>query len=105
MYHKVWFEILNLGHKITKTSCSIQIAKTSYAREVKFDEELNYSEDLKFIKKMLNFGNFFFLDTDQVSTSTRRFKKDGYFKTLFYWNIQAFTPEKYKKNKPYNSVR
>ena len=104
-YDKCWYKFYDIGHNLTKTSYSIQIAKTNIAKKVKFDEELNYSEDLKFIKMMLVFGNFFFLNTNQVATSTRRFKKDGYFKTLFYWNIQALTPEKLKKHKPYSSVR
>jgi len=104
-YDKCWYKFFDIAHKITKTSYSIQIAKTSVAREVKFDEELNYSEDLKFIKTMMIFGDFFFLNTNQVAASTRRFRQDGYFKTLFYWNIQAFIPEKFKKYKPYSSVR
>ena len=104
-YDKCWYKFFDIAHKITKTSYSIQIAKTSIAREAKFDEELNYSEDLKFIKTMMIFGNFFFLNTNQVATSSRRFKQDGYFKTLIYWNIQAFTPEKFKKHKPYSYVR
>ncbi|NOX15718.1 MAG: glycosyltransferase [Epsilonproteobacteria bacterium] len=104
-YDRCWYNFFDIAHKITKTSYSIQIAKTSIAKEVKFDEELNYSEDLKFVKTMLIFGNFFFLNTKQVATSTRRFRQDGYFKTLFYWNIQALTPEKLKKHKPYSTVR
>ena len=104
-YDKCWYKFFDIAHKITKTSYSIQIAKTSVAREVKFDEELNYSEDLKFIKTMMIFGDFFFLNTNQVAASSRRFRQDGYFKTLFYWNIQALTPEKFKKHKPYSSVR
>ncbi len=97
IYDKCWYKFFDIAHKITKTSYSIQIAKTSVAREVKFDEELNYSEDLKFIKTMMIFGNFFFLNTNQVAASTRRFRQDGYFKTLFYWNIQALKPKKFKK--------
>ncbi len=104
-YNKCWYKFFDVAHKITKTSYSIQIAKTGIAKEVKFDEKLNYSEDLKFIKTVLIFGSFFFLNTNQVATSTRRFRKDGYLKTLFYWNIQAMTSEKFKKDKPYDSVR
>lgn len=104
-YDNVWFAFYNIAHRVSKTSFSIQIAKTDIAKEVKFDENLNFSEDLKFIKTMLVFGDFFFLNTKEVATSTRRFKKDGYFKTLFYWNIQALTPEKFKQQKPYSFVR
>ncbi len=105
VYDKLWYKFYDFGHWLTKTSYSIQIAKTDIAKQVKFDEELNYSEDLKFIKNMQIFGNFFFFRTDQVSTSTRRFKQDGYFKTFFYWNIQALTPERFKKHKQYSSIR
>ena len=105
LYDKCWFKFFDIGHRFTKTSYSIQIAKTDVAKNIKFDEDLHYSEDLKFINEMLVFGNFFFLNTNQVATSTRRFKQDGYFKTLFYWNKQALTPEYLKKNRPYSSVR
>jgi len=105
VYNRVWYKFFDFAHKITKTSYSVQIAKTSVAKEIKFDEELNYSEDLKFIKTMLIFGNFFFLNTNEVATSTRRFSQEGYLKTLLFWNIQALTPEKFKKCKPYSSVR
>jgi hypothetical protein len=101
----LWYKFYDFGHWLTKTSYSIQIAKTDIAKQVKFDEKLNYSEDLKFIKNMQIFGNFFFFATDQVATSTRRFKHDGYIKTFFYWNIQALTPEYFKKNKHYSSIR
>jgi len=104
-YDKSWFKFYDIGHKLTKTSYSIQIAQTNIAQKVRYDEDLNYSEDLKLINEMRLFGDFFFLNTNQVSTSTRRFKKDGYFKTLFFWNVQALTPYKNKINKPYSSVR
>ena len=104
-YDKSWFKFYDIGHKLTKTSYSIQIAQTNIAQKVRYDEDLNYSEDLKLINEMRLFGDFFFLNTNQASTSTRRFKKDGYFKTLFSWNIQALTPYKNKINKPYSPVR
>jgi len=105
LYDKVWFKLFDMGHKITKTSYSVQIAKTSIAKKIRFDEKLNYSEDLKFIEELSVFGNFFFLNTNQVSTSTRRFRKKGYLKTVIDWNIQAFTPYKNKINKEYETVR
>lgn len=105
LYERSWFKFYDFGHRLTKTSYSIQIAKTSIAKRVKFDEALKYSEDLKFIKDMQTFGNFFFLDTDEVSTSTRRFQKHGYFRTFIYWNIQALKPRSLKIKDDYNSVR
>ncbi|MDX1808136.1 MAG: glycosyltransferase [Sulfurospirillaceae bacterium] len=105
LYSKLWLKFYDLGHKLTQTSYSMQIAKTDIAQGIKFDEELNYSEDLKFIRNMQIFGEFFFFNTKEVLTSVRRFEKDGYLRTLIYWNIQAFTPEFLKKNKNYKSIR
>lgn len=102
---RAWFALLNLGHRLSKTSFSIQIARTDIARDVRFDESLHYSEDLLFIKEMLVFGEFFYLDTDTVRTSTRRFRKEGYLKTLLLWSVQALTPYRMKKNQAYPIVR
>lgn len=105
LYDRLWFKFYDKGHRYLKTSYSLQLAKAKTARKVPFDEELNYSEDLKFIRDMQAYGNFFFFDTDQACTSTRRFRKDGYFGTLFYWVVQALTPEFIRKKRKYSSIR
>jgi len=105
LYSRFWLKFYDIGHRLSKTSYSLQIAKTNIAQSVKFDEALNYSEDLKFIKNMQIFGEFFFFSTKEVQTSVRRFEKDGYLRTFIYWNIQALTPEFLKKNKNYRSIR
>ncbi|NIA10669.1 MAG: glycosyltransferase, partial [Nitrospiraceae bacterium] len=105
LYDKIWYKIFDIFHKLSKTSYSIQIAKSDIAKKIGFDEELNFSEDLKFIKDILIFGEFFFVNSDKIYTSTRRFRKNGYFKTVFEWILQAFAPKKIKKNKKYPSYR
>jgi len=100
-----WFLLLNLSHLLTKTSCSIQIAKSDIAKQVKYDEDLNFSEDLKFIKSMLVFGDFFYLNTNSVFISIRKFMKKGYVKTFSEWIYQALMPESKKKNKSYDEIR
>lgn len=105
VYDKTWFKIFDIFHKFTKTSYSIQIAKSDIAKKIGFDEELNFSEDLKFIKYLLIYGDFFFVNTDKVYSSTRRFRKNGYFKTVFEWILQAVMPKSKKRNKEYTSYR
>ena len=100
-----WFSVLNISHLLTKTSCSVQIAKSDVAKQVKYDEDLNFSEDLKFIKSMLVFGDFFYLNTNSVFISIRRFMKKGYVKTFSEWVCQALIPESKKKNKSYDEIR
>ncbi len=102
---KLWYKFYDISHKITQTSYSIQIIKSDLLKNVKFDEELNFSEDIKFIKDAKKYGKFFFFNTNSVATSTRRFKKDGYIKTLIKWSIQANLPEFLKKNSNYNPIR
>ena len=104
-YSKAWFKFYDIGHKITDTSYSIKIAKTDIAKKVKYDEDLNFSEDLKFIRKTKKFGRFFFFKTKKVSMSTRRFRGDGYLTTFLKWNLQAIFPYKIKKNKEYKVIR
>jgi len=104
-YGKCWYDFYNFGHKTTKTSYSIQIAKTDIAKEVKYNEEFSFSEDLVFLKDMRKKGKFFFLETKQVKTSARRFLEDGYLKTFLIWNYQAILPRFLKKKKKYKPIR
>ena len=104
-YDKLWFKIYDIGHFLTKTSFSFQIAKTSFAKKIKYDESLNYSEDNEFIKEMLIYGNFFFIHTKGVVSSPRRFRQNGYFKTTFKWIYEALMPYNKRRYKSYESVR
>ncbi len=88
-YAMMWMKFYNIGHKYTKTSFAIQIMKSSLRDKVKFDEKLSLAEDLQFIKDCLKFGNFFFLNTKNVFTSTRRFEKIGWINLFIKWNYDA----------------
>lgn len=105
LYSKVWFKIYDICHSVSNTSYSIQIAKTSFSKGVDYDEKLHYSEDLKFIKDMKKYGNFFFFKTKDVYTSTRRFQKYGYLTLTCLWILQSILPKKLKTNKKYKVVR
>ncbi len=104
-YAKRWFEFYDFMHRITKTSYSLQIAKSDVARRVRFDNTLELGEDLLFIQQCRKFGSFFFLDTDQVSTSTRRFRSVGYLRLSLYWTFGALVPHKLKQTWNYHVIR
>ncbi len=82
---RMWMGMYDLVHKYTKVSYSIQIAKTSLMKKVKFNEKLRLAEDLQFIKDCLVYGKFFYFDTDAVLTSVRRFEKIGWIKLFVIW--------------------
>ncbi|MGB7597272.1 MAG: glycosyltransferase [Gallionella sp.] len=104
-YGRTWFRAYDHIHRLTRTSFSIQVARTQVARGVRFREDLNFSEDLNFIQECRRYGRFFFVPTDQVSTSTRRFDSRGYLRLSLRWTYEALMPMRYKVNKKYDVVR
>lgn len=89
LYARTWMKFYDFGHRFTKSSYSIQIARSSLMDKVKFNEEIHLAEDLQFIKDCRKYGKFFFLLTDSVFTSTRRFVKIGWLKLFLKWNFDA----------------
>lgn len=102
---KGWFEFYNFAHWLTKTSYSLQFARRDLLSKIKFDEELQFGEDTKFLKEIKKHGKFFFFKTDKVFTSTRRFDAYGYFKLLLIWISYASKPYNLKKLIRYKAVR
>jgi uncharacterized protein (TIGR00661 family) len=105
LYARAWFALYDFVHRETRTSFSIQIARTQVAQGVRFREDLNFAEDLTFIRECRRYGRFFFVDTDQVSTSTRRFDSHGYFYLALRWSIEALLPLRLKANRKYDVIR
>jgi glycosyltransferase involved in cell wall biosynthesis len=48
-----------------------------------FDEEIQMAEDHAYARKAAKYGKFGFIKTEPVLTSSRRFERDGRFKTYF----------------------
>lgn len=104
-YGRVWFQAYDIIHRLTRSSFSIQIARTPVARGVRFHEELHFAEDLHFIHECRRYGRFFFVPTDQVSTSTRRFDTVGYLRLALRWTFEALLPMRFKLNRKYHVIR
>lgn len=105
LYARAWFRFYDVMHRLTKTSFSIQIARSVVARGVPFHEDLNFAEDLMFIHECRRYGRYFFVPTDQVSTSTRRFEARGYLRQSLRWLIEALLPLRFKRNRNYDVIR
>ena len=102
---QLWFTFYDLGHKFTKTSYAIQIIKSSLLDRVYFHEDLDMAEDLEFINEAQKYGKFFFLETNEVYTSTRRFEKEGWWYVFLYWNFVALLPDRLKRKFIYKVIR
>ncbi len=102
---KFWFAFYNLGHRLTKTSYSLQIVKYSLLKKVHFDERLVMGEDLKLIRDASQYGRFFYFLTKDVYTSTRRFEQEGWLKVFFHWIFVSLLPYRIQKYFTYKTIR
>ena len=102
---RLWFSFYDLGHRITKASYAIQIAKTSMLKKFTFDESLLMGEDLHLIAFALKFGKFFVFSTKNVFTSTRRFDDEGWWRIFYIWTFVAMLPISLRKKFSYKVVR
>jgi uncharacterized protein (TIGR00661 family) len=100
-----WFRLYDLWHRLTRTSYSLQVVRTDVAADIHYDERLNYSEDLVYLKQARQYGRFFFFQTDAVMSSARRFGRYGYVQQTLLWLYQALQPLSVKKRKRYEVVR
>jgi len=105
IYAKLWFRFYDIAHIILHASLSIQIVKKDVFYKVWYDETLQYTEDWKMMKNAERFGKYFFMWTDKVYTSTRRFDSVGYFKQLILFIYWGILPEKYKRKVNYEVIR
>lgn len=104
-YARAWFSVYDLIHRLTKTSYAIQLARTPVARGIGFREDLHFAEDLIFIRECRHYGRFFYVFTDQVATSTRRFEANGYLRQGLRWVIEALMPMRLKAHRKYDVIR
>lgn len=104
-YARAWFKFYDLGHKLTKRSYAIQIARRDLFPPLRFDESLVTSEDGDLTDQALRHGAFFFMPTRAVSTSTRRFTTHGWWRTFFYWTLVDRLPKSWRRTFTYGVVR
>ncbi len=102
---RLWFAFYDLCHKLFKVTYSIQIYKRSILNNIRYDESMTRGEDLKLIKEALKFGQFFFLNTQTVHTSTRRFEQVGWWKLFVNWTVLANLPYSIQKKFDYEVTR
>ena len=85
----IWMlETYNLYAKITENikphapGMCIFMKKNIHDAVQGFDEHVLLAEDMDYVQRAARFGTFGILRDVEISTSTRRFRKDGHFKTI-----------------------
>jgi glycosyltransferase involved in cell wall biosynthesis len=101
-----WFAFYDWGHRLTASSFAIHLMRADLRASVRFDEARSFGEDLRLTKTLRRHGAFFFLTTDTVSTSTRRFDHIGYWRLFMRWLWEAnVLAHSHKRNGSYAIVR
>lgn len=102
---RAWFAYYDLAHRLGKGSYAIQMARRSLFPAIRFDERLIMGEDLQLIKRARESGDFFFLPTNEVFTSTRRFDTVGYWRLFVRWTFVSVLPARLQKLFGYDIIR
>lgn len=81
-----WSRINSFFYRMFKVLFTIHIVKKDLLSRASYDEDLVSGEDIQYGRMLSKYGKYFFMKTDKVKTSDRRFKKKGY-ATMFFVNL------------------
>lgn len=96
---KLWSRINSTLFRLFKVLYTVHIVRKDLLEKVSYDEHLTSGEDIEYGRMLARYAPYFYMPTDQVSTSDRRFKKKGYL-TMFvinaYYGLRMFVLPKSK---------
>jgi glycosyltransferase involved in cell wall biosynthesis len=72
---------------------------------VKSDERRQVAEDLAFVNAAREYGKSFYMPTDTIATSTRRFDAVGWLHMIFYWALIMSLPASLQRTFIYRVIR
>ncbi|MFA5942261.1 MAG: glycosyltransferase [Candidatus Paceibacterota bacterium] len=101
---RFWSRYLNSTDRLVKIMHRAHIVRRDLIDKVSYDEELVSGEDMKYSRALAKYGKYFFMPTDQVITSARRFKQKGYLK-MFFINMQSGLPKHLLKRCGWEAIR
>jgi glycosyltransferase involved in cell wall biosynthesis len=104
-FMNAWYRFYDGVHELFKHTATITIARYDIAKVTRFVEGQTWMEDLQFVRDMKRQGRYFFMHTNAVATSTRRFAKDGWFRTLFWQTLLGILPSAFQRRFSYSVVR
>jgi len=103
---RFWFWYRNYTDRFMKTLHVIHIVKAEIARKEKYDEKLAATEDLRYGRGLSRQGKkYFFMETDSVITSARRFEQKGYLKMFFINIYYGLLPKSILKKMGWETIR
>jgi len=101
---RFWSWYLNVTDRLIRIMHRIHIVRNALLDKAEYDVELVSGEDMKYSRDLAKHGTYFFMSTDQVVTSSRRFKQKGYLK-MFFVNMLSGLPRWILKHADWEVVR
>lgn len=101
---RFWSHYINVTDKLIRIMHRIHIVRRDLLHTVAYDEELVSGEDLKYSQDLARHGQYFFMPSDQVITSARRFLKKGYF-AMFFINMKSALPKWLLRHADWETIR
>ena len=102
---RAWYSFYNFANRVTHTSRSIQLIRRDLLQEFRFNEALTFDEDTFLLRQCEARSKYFFMKTDKVFASIRRFESKGWIPQLAQWIYFASRSYERKKRIQYEVVR
>jgi glycosyltransferase involved in cell wall biosynthesis len=102
---RAWYRFYNFANRVVRTTRSIQVIRRDLLRDFRFDEALTFDEDTFLLRQCKTRSKYFFMKTDRVFSSTRRFEINGWVRQLIEWISFASRSYEAKKHIQYRVVR
>lgn len=101
---RFWSWYLNVTDRLIKIMHRAHIVRRDLLESVQYDEGLVSGEDLRYSRDLAKHGTYFFMSTDQVITSARRFKQKGYL-AMFFINMRSGLPRWILRHADWETIR
>lgn len=101
---RFWSRYLNVTDRLLRIMHRIHIVRAYLLDKAEYDVDLVAGEDMRYSRDLARHGKYFFMPTDQVITSARRFKQKGYLK-MFFINMRSGLPKRLLKHADWETIR
>lgn len=83
---RFWSRFNNFFYRLFKVLFTIHIVRKDFLSKASYDENLVSGEDIQYGRELSKYAKYFFMKTDKVKSSDRRFRKNGYL-AMFFINL------------------
>ncbi len=83
---RFWSLFNNVTYRLFKVMFAIHIVRKDIALKISYNVDLVSGEDIAYGRAVAKYGRYFFMKTNKVASSPRRFEKKGYF-AMFFINL------------------